>query len=74
MELGEARTKLAAAQDAVQAEEMVKAERLAQQSRAGAELAAARAEAAKAATVNDELQRGNDAVIEETQRNSGAHR
>jgi Domain of unknown function (DUF4398) len=74
VELAEARTKLAAAHDAVQAEEMVKAGRMGEQARAEAELAAAKAEAAKAAAVNEELKRGNDAVIEETQRNSGAQR
>jgi uncharacterized protein DUF4398 len=70
-ELGEARTKLASANDAVKEEKMINAERLGQQSRAEAELAAARSEAAKAAAINKELQRGNDALVEETQRNSG---
>jgi Domain of unknown function (DUF4398) len=70
-ELGEARTKLASANDAVKEEKMINAERLGQQSRAEAELASARSEAAKAAEINKELQRGNDALVEETQRNSG---
>ena len=73
-ELGEARTKLASANDAVKEEKMINAERLGQQSRAEAELASARSEAAKAAEINKELQRGNDALVEETQRNSGEPR
>lgn len=73
-ELSEARTKLASANDAVKKEQMINAERLAEQSRAEAELAAARSEAAKAATVNEEIKRGNEAVVEETERKSGAPR
>jgi len=73
-ELGEARAKLASANDAVQEEKMILAERLGEQSRAAAELAAARSEAAKAAAVNEELKRGNDALVEEMQRSSGAPR
>jgi len=73
-ELAAARTKLASANDAVQEEEMIIAKRLGEQSRADAELASARSEAAKAATVNEEMKRGNDALFEETQRNSGASR
>jgi len=73
-ELSEARTKLASANAAVQDEKMVAAEQLAEQSRAEAELASARSEAAKAAAVNADLKRGNDALLEETQRNSGAPR
>ena len=73
-ELGEARTKLASANDAVKEENMINAERLGQQSRAEAELASARSEAAKAAAINEELKRGNNALVEETQRNSGVPR
>lgn len=73
-ELAEARTKLASANEAVKEEKMLIAERLGEQSRVEAELAAARSEAAKAATVNEEMKRGNDALVEETQRNSGAPR
>ena len=73
-ELAEARTKLASANAAVKEEKMIAAERLAEQSRAEAELAAARSEAVKAATVNEEMKRGNEAVVEETERNSGAPR
>ncbi len=73
-ELAESRTKLASANDAVKEEKMVIAERLGQQSRVEAELASARSEAVKAATVNEEMKRGNEAVVEETQRNSGEPR
>ena len=67
-ELGEARQKLALADDAVREESMVLAERLAQQSRVQAELASARTVAAKAAEVNKEMERGADALTEEMQR------
>lgn len=67
-ELGEAREKLAMADNAVRQESMVQAERLAQQSRVQAELASARTAAAKAAEVNKEMERGADALTEEMQR------
>lgn len=67
-ELGEARQKLASADDAVAAEKMVLAERFAQESRVQAELASARTEAAKAAAVNEELKRGAVALNEELER------
>ena len=51
VELGEARTKLASADDAVLARKMVTAEQLAEQSRTEAELASARTGAAKAKLV-----------------------
>ncbi|HSC07593.1 MAG TPA: DUF4398 domain-containing protein [Steroidobacteraceae bacterium] len=73
-ELAESRTKLASANEAVKEEKMVIAERLGEQSRVEAELASARSEAVKAATVNEEMKRGNEAVVEETQRNSGEPR
>lgn len=53
-ELTQARTELASAQSAVQQKHMVVALRLAEESRAGAELASARAEEAKAEVFNDE--------------------
>ena len=71
-ELSQARQDLASARTAVQQEHMITAERLAQQSRAGAELASARTEAAKAAAVNDEMQKGTEAMKQEMQRNPGA--
>jgi hypothetical protein len=67
-ELGEAREKLVLANGAVKDENMVLAERLAEQSRVEAELASARTATAKAVAVNEELSRGNDALIEEMQR------
>ncbi len=72
-ELGEARTKLVAARDAVTQENMVLAQRLAEQSRADAELASAKAEAAKAKLVNDEMKKSTDTLKQEMQRNTGAH-
>ncbi|PSJ16000.1 DUF4398 domain-containing protein [Nitrosomonas supralitoralis] len=67
-ELREARTKLAAARDAVQQEKMILAQQLAEESRADAELAIAKGEALKAKAVNDELQRNINIIEEEMQR------
>jgi len=67
-ELGEARQKLALADDAVRADSMVLAEQLAQNSRVQAELASARTATAKAAEVNKEMELGADALTEEMQR------
>jgi uncharacterized membrane protein YeaQ/YmgE (transglycosylase-associated protein family) len=67
-ELREAREKLALADNAVQVEEMVVAERFARESQLQAELASARTAAAKAASVNDDMERGADALAEEMQR------
>lgn len=71
-ELGEARSNLQAARDAVADEEMVLAARLADESRVSAELALAKADAAKAGAVNRELQESTDALKQEMQR-SGDH-
>jgi hypothetical protein len=71
VELSEARDKLAAARNAVQEENMVKAQRLAQQARADAELASARAEVAKARVVNEQMQKGTDTLKQEMQRKTG---
>jgi hypothetical protein len=70
-EIGAARQLLTAAHDAVADEEMALAWRLAEQSRVNAELAYAKAEAAKAAAINEEMQKGIDALKQEMQRNSG---
>jgi hypothetical protein len=67
-ELGEARDKLALADTATRDENMVVAERLARESQVQAELASARTAAAKAASVNEEMGRGADALAEEMQR------
>ncbi|MEN0035671.1 MAG: DUF4398 domain-containing protein [Cellvibrio sp.] len=70
-ELGEARDKLTAARAAVAKEEMLAAARLAEQSRVDAELATAKASAAKAQEVNDELHKNVNTLEQELQRNSG---
>lgn len=72
LELSEARTKLAAAHDAVKKEEMVQANRLAEQSLADAELASRKAELARAKIVNDGMQESIDILQQEMQRNNGA--
>jgi hypothetical protein len=71
-ELGQAREKLTAARAAVQEEKMVLAQRLAEESRVDAELASAKAEAAKAKTVNDEMRKSTETLKQEMQRNPGA--
>jgi hypothetical protein len=71
-ELAEARTKLVAARDAVTHEDMLRAQRLAEQSRADAELASAKSEAVKAKAVNDEMKKSTDTLKQEMQRNTGA--
>jgi len=71
-ELAEARTRLAAADSAVTAKQMVEAERLAQESRVDAELAFAQSEAAKNQAVNDEMLHSTDTLSHEMQRNAGA--
>jgi hypothetical protein len=70
-ELGEARSELASANAAVSEQHMVVAERLADQSRTEAQLAFARTTYIKAQAVNDEMTRGNGALIQELQRSSG---
>jgi hypothetical protein len=67
-ELDEARQKLILADKAVAAEDMILAERFAQESTVTAQLAVARTEATKAEAVNAEMARGTDALIEEMQR------
>lgn len=71
LELAEARQELAAARTAVQQNRMVQAERLALESRAGAELALARAEAARSKVVNDDMRKSNDTLQQEMERNPG---
>lgn len=71
LELGEARQKLAAALAAVEAKDMVLAQRLAEQSRVDADLATARAGVAKAKKVNDEMEKSTDTIKQEMQRNPG---
>ena len=70
-ELGEARSELTSANAAVSEQHMVIAERLADESRTEAQLAFARTSYVKAQAVNDEMTRGNGALIQELQRSSG---
>jgi hypothetical protein len=74
VELGEARGKLAAAQRAVEEKEMVDAQRFADEARVVAELAAAKAGAAKAIAVNKDIERSTATLIEEMQRKTGGAR
>jgi hypothetical protein len=60
-----------AAQAAAQRKRMVEAERLALESRVGAELASAKTETVKAKAVNDEMKRSTDKLTEEMQRKTG---
>jgi hypothetical protein len=71
VELGEARTKLAAADAAVREENMAAAARLADESRVAAELAAAKTATVKATAVNDEMKRSTGTLIDEMQRTTG---
>ena len=70
-ELSEARTRLASADTAVKEQRMTLAERFADESRAEAELASAKAAEFKARAVNDEMTRSTDTLVEEMHRNSG---
>lgn len=67
-ELDEARQQLEQAERAVSRENMDEAKRLARQSQLAAELATAKATAAKATEINRQMGRGADALIEEMQR------
>lgn len=71
VELGEARGKLDAAQRAVEKKETLAAQRFADEGRAAAELAAAKAGAAKAMAVNKDIERATATLIEEMQRKTG---
>ena len=69
-ELSQARSKLAAANSAMQDKEMEQATRLAAEALADAELATARTAAVKAQAANDEIRRSNRAVLEEMNRST----
>jgi hypothetical protein len=71
VELGEARKRLASAEASVGEEKMSLADRLAQESRAQAELASSKTAAAKANEVNDEMKRSTETLIDEMKRTSG---
>lgn len=68
-ELTEARQKLQDARAAVLQKEMLQASRLAQQSKLDAELALARAGAAEAMAVNDEMKKSTEILQQEMLRN-----
>jgi hypothetical protein len=70
-ELGSARTKLASADTAVTGKKMVLAAQFADESRAEAELAAAKTASAKASAVNAEMKRGTGTLVEEMKRGTG---
>lgn len=70
LELTQARDKLAAARIAVLDEEMLLAERLADESRVSAELATARTEMLKAQAINRDMQESIDTLRQEMQRNT----
>ena len=70
-DLGSARTKLASADTAVTEKHMDLAAQFADEARAEAELASARASASKAKTVNDEMKSSTGTLVEEMKRNSG---
>ena len=67
-EMSQARSKLAAANTAVQNKDMEQAARLAEEARVDAELASARTAAVKAQAANDEIRRSNRALVEEMDR------
>jgi hypothetical protein len=70
-ELAEARSKMAEADAAVKAGRMASAEQLALQSRASADLAAAKTASVKALAVNAEMKASNAALMQELNRNTG---
>lgn len=70
-ELGAAHSHIASADAAVTDRKMIVAERFADESRADAELAFAKTNAAKASAVNDEMKRSTGTLIQEMQRNAG---
>jgi len=71
-ELHEARDRLAAANIAVEARDMDRAERLAEESRVDAELASATIDEAKARAVNEQIIRSDATLHQEMQRKTGA--
>jgi hypothetical protein len=70
-ELTLARTKFQAAQKAEIEKHPVEAKRLAEEARLQAELSVAKAAAAKARSVNDDLKNSNSTLKTELQRNTG---
>lgn len=72
-EMSEARSKLVQADAEAASQHMVAARRFAVESRTEADLATAITAERKAKAVNAELQRGNDALVQEMQRTSGTN-
>lgn len=72
LELNEARENLSAANNAVLANKMVLAQRLAERSQVNAELASARTAMLKARAINVDMQESIDTLKVEMQRNTGA--
>ncbi len=70
-ELQEARSKLSHARAAVQSDEMLLAQRMAEQASIGIKLASAKAELAKAEKVNTDMEQGIVDLKQEMQRNTG---
>lgn len=73
-ELASSRSRLAAARMAVTHQQMVDADRLAQEARVEAEFASAKALSAKAALVNEDMRSSTRTLVEEMKRNSGDQR
>jgi hypothetical protein len=70
-ELGAARTRLASAQGAVNAEKLILANQFADEARAEAELAVAKTTEAKASAVNEDMKRSTGTLVEEMKRGAG---
>jgi hypothetical protein len=70
-ELSSARTRLASAEVAISEKKMILANRLADESRAEAELASAKTAEAKAIAVNADMKRSTGALVEELKRGAG---
>lgn len=70
-ELNDARQRLQMAERAVRDENMIEAERLADEARVAAELASATTETSKALESNQELSRGVQALVDEMRRTGG---
>lgn len=71
LELSQAREKLAAARDAVRKEQMVLAQRLADEALVDAQLATAKAGEIKAKEVNEDMKESTRTLIHEMNRDSG---
>ena len=71
LDLGEARAKLASAEQAVQKKEMIEGAQYADEARVSAELSAAKAGAVKAKAVNADIKRATASLVEEMQRKTG---